>query len=177
MFLQLGKKRKNTTARSFSVKLARCKVTLADIEQNLHTVILLSNELGGPQVLYDSERQCFGLFADRDYRAGELVTTYGGKEWNLECSGDYVASVNERRHIDGLHDFELQQKARWINEFNSERSIVNVKLGLSIRTLMYLTPNCLASAVSGIQTSIRLEYLLFMRSLTAKILSPYKSGI
>lgn len=106
-------------------------VTLKSLN-NLDGVIELTNGMPGPRVSWDEERGCFGLKADKSYRKGELVTTYGGRKSCKELFGDYVAKASEI-YIDGKVDFLLSQKGRWINESDRERRIVNVDLGRNVR--------------------------------------------
>lgn len=119
--------------RSEYILLCKRQVSLEDVQYRLSTVINDCNRIGGPQVLFCSEKQCFGLFADRDYEKGERVTTYGGVITLHECCGDYAAQIGPV-HVNGLYGFELQEKGRWINEFNAQRTLVNVELGRTVRT-------------------------------------------
>lgn len=94
----------------------------------------MANRMPGPQVCWDCERGCYGLRSDREYKKGELVTTYWGRVSSKESHGDYVAKASEV-YIDGRVDFLLSQKGRWINESDRERSIINVNLGRNVRAI------------------------------------------
>lgn len=108
------------------------KWVIYDIEGLVNAV----NAFKGPKVKKDRIRG-YGLFADRDYQPGELVTKYGGRTiWNTsQLRGDYVAKASEH-HIDGFDTFRLSEKGRWINEFDSERTFVNCSLGRDIRAIV-----------------------------------------
>lgn len=65
---------------------------------------------------------------------GEKVTEYGGTISREEVAGPYVALMGDI-HVDGFCGFRLGiQRGRWINEYNRERSYVNVELGRIVRT-------------------------------------------
>jgi len=110
----------------------RYTVTSQDIVNKW--VIDEANSIGGPQIKRDEVRG-FGLFAEKDYQPNEKITEYGGVLHNREVQGDYVAFVGDGVHIDGRIGFRLDEKGRWINESDSDRSVVNVKLGRDIRAL------------------------------------------
>lgn len=113
-------------------------------------VITEANNMGGPLIREDGVRG-FGLFAERDYSAGEKVTTYvkkfektfslrcngryGGVLHRKEIQGDYVALLGDGIHIDGRTGFRFEEKGRWINESDRDRSGVNVKLGRDVKTV------------------------------------------
>lgn len=92
------------------VRVEKYVVTRDDVVEHLPTVVQLSNEIGGPQVRYDKKRGCYGLTADRDYGAGEVVTEYGGST-----------------------GFELKQKGRWIV---TQSKCANVRVARKVRTLV-----------------------------------------
>jgi hypothetical protein len=75
-----------------------------------------------------------GLFADRDYHPGEVITTYGGRlVYGQHVQGDYVAYCGNNTNSDGSDGFQLSEKGRWINESDRDRTIVNATLGRTIR--------------------------------------------
>lgn len=121
------------TKRQRQNELKRYVVTEEDVLTRLPQVIEMCNDVDGPKVFFDPVRG-WGLFADRDYRAGEKVTSYGGYVAMHEVRGDYVAHCNEV-HVNGYHGFEIFEKGRFINEKDAERSVVNVQLGRTIRTV------------------------------------------
>ena len=96
--------------------------------------------LRDPLILVDEKRGGFGLFATRDYAKGEFVTEYGGVVLSSSDSqrqnnnSDYVGYLGNGICIDGHHGFRLCQRGRWINEYDGQRSVVNVKLGRNVRT-------------------------------------------
>lgn len=93
------------------------------------------NVFKGPKVQKDRVRG-YGLFADRDYEAGEIITRFGGRViYGGNISGDYVAKCSEF-YIDGFDGFRLSERGRWINEFDRERSFVNCSLGREIRAIV-----------------------------------------
>lgn len=108
------------------------KWVIYDIEGLVNAV----NAFKGPKVKKDRIRG-YGLFADRDYQPGELVTKYGGRTvYNtVHLRGDYVAKASEF-YIDGFDGFRLSERGRWINEFDSERTFVNCSLGRDIRAIV-----------------------------------------
>ena len=110
----------------------RLPVQLVNVQNSLLSVIKCVNRMPGPKVCWDDERNCYGLKADRTYTCGEKVTTYGGHMCVQEGQGDYVAKTGEL-YIDGEYDFFPEQKGRWINESDRDRTIVNVKLGRDVR--------------------------------------------
>ena len=122
--------------RGLLIQERKRKVTLDDVCDNLPQVIERVNAIQGPQVKFDPKRCCYGLYADRDYDEGELVTLYGGVKYSGERSGDYVSKIGKHGnlHIDGHYGFTQSEKGRWINESNRCRNHVNVELGRSIRT-------------------------------------------
>lgn len=89
------------------------------------------NFMKGPYVVPDGHRG-YGLRADKDYKKGEVITRYGGLS-PVFWSGDYVARLDEHQSIDGLTHFKLSEKGRWLNEYNTKRSFVNVTLGRECR--------------------------------------------
>ena len=97
-------------------------------------MVRLTNALEGPQIKFDKDRRGFGLFAERDYKEGEKVTEYGGIISLGEQAGDYVAKMGDV-HVNGEYGFVLgKEQGRWINEFDRERSFVNVELGRTVKT-------------------------------------------
>lgn len=101
-------------------------------------VVERSNLLVGPKIMHDPDRG-YGLFADRDYRKGETVTLYSGVEREKEFRGDYAAyHPPSGKTIDGHHGFWSNHKGRWINEFDAQRTVVNVKLGFEVRALRFI---------------------------------------
>ena len=113
------------------------KVTRHDVEHNLDLVIRLCNETRGPLVAFDYYRHCFGLKAERDYKAREVVTDYGGEVSHVaDVEGDYVAQLAKTNvTIDGYCGFLVREKGRWINESDNQRTLVNVELGRRVRTI------------------------------------------
>jgi hypothetical protein len=121
-------------SRSLLVRIANYVVTESDIQDRLADVVELSNAIGGPQIVFDMFRNCYGLFADRDYKPRHaLVTKYGGKKHHSVFDGDYSAKLGNL-YIDGKHSFKIAEKGRWINEFDSSGTFANVELGREIRT-------------------------------------------
>jgi hypothetical protein len=115
--------------------------TKNDVEFNLSAIVAMSNELGGPLVGI-CPRRGYGLFANRAYAKGELITEYGGVIYSGEVGGDYAARINADSHIDGHHGFKLREKGRWINEFSGDpeerAEKANATLGLAIRASRYI---------------------------------------
>lgn len=97
---------------------------------------ILARMQNGPLVMWDQERRCWGLFADRDYDLGEKVTEYGGEKSLDEVAGPYVAFFEKTGlYVDGYSGFLLgEERGRWVNEYDAARSFVNVELGRVIRT-------------------------------------------
>jgi len=115
----------------------------SDVTENdlndIPSLVKRVNQIDGPKVEWDNERNCYGLKADRMYKKGKLVTTYGGIKYLKEVHGDYVVKANEI-HIDGRFGFKLSEKGRWINESDRDRKIVNVTLGRDIRATRIIQP-------------------------------------
>lgn len=116
--------------------MSRLRVTRQQILLEEGRLVRLIAAFGnGPVVQWDHERSCWGLFAERDYCAGEKVTEYGGERSLEEISGPYVARVGTDIHIDGYSGFLLgPERGRWINEHDAARSFVNVELARVIHT-------------------------------------------
>lgn len=71
-----------------------------------------------------------GLFAERDYFAGELVTQYGGRRSDTQIDGDYVLMIKQNRKKPFYLDTqepgsfkEPEQRGRYINESISRRNV------------------------------------------------------
>jgi len=122
--------RQDRSHRLFKKRLADHVVTEHDLDAPA-LLINLVNELDGPAVEWDEQRNCYGLKARQHYKRGALVTTYGGAQSVTEISGDYVAKGGV--YVDGRIGFKLSQKGRWINESDRERTTINVTLGLNVR--------------------------------------------
>jgi len=109
-------------------------VTVNDLE---YYALLVSrvNMIPGPIVKYDPKRG-YGLFAEKDYKPQEVVTTYGGKHYyDNKGNGPYFAFFERGNiHIDGYKQFKLSEKGRWINQFD-EQNKKNVQLAVQIRTI------------------------------------------
>lgn len=103
--------------------------------RSLFNVISDCNAVEGPIVSWDMERHCFGLRAEKKYKAGERITTYGGTRSSKPINGDYVAKAASDCFIDGRVGFKLKEKGRWINESDRTRSKVNAKLGRNVKAL------------------------------------------
>lgn len=94
------------------------RVSRKDIEENIDLIILLANELGGPQVtvvgpVTDPRAGTVGLVADRDYKKGEFVTTFGGYTLSHRYCG-----------------FLVKEKGCWIRNIGN----ANVELDRIVRT-------------------------------------------
>ena len=109
-------------------------ITQYDLHFNYDNVINVCNLAPGPHIAWDDVRKCYGLIADRNYCIGEKITSYGGHKTLNSVDGDYVAKASEV-FINGEFDFYTTEKGRWINEYDRERSIVNVSLGRTIRAI------------------------------------------
>jgi hypothetical protein len=94
-------------------------------------IIELANSLPGPKVLYVDDDMGYGLFAERDYNEGEIVTYYGGVK-GVKAKGDYVVDVNDIKTFDSEYIFKISEKGRWINSskynFNVEFKYRNKKV-------------------------------------------------
>ena len=103
-----------------------------DVQKRLEDIIELSNSLGGPKIKKDKIRG-WGLFADRNYQKGEIITKYGGAKVSKDAVGDYIAVSGKGSYlkcINGLYGFNIySERGRWINEYDGQRSKVNVILG------------------------------------------------
>lgn len=119
--------------RLYKKRLADYVATEVDLV-DLPTLIRHINQLDGPAVEWDEQRNCYGLKARQPYKSGELVTTYGGIKSVKEIRGDYVAKGGADIYIDGRVGFKLSERGRWINESDRDRTIVNVKLGRNVRS-------------------------------------------
>lgn len=108
-------------------------ITKEMVENHIYQVVEIVNYFGGPQVLFDTLRGCFGLFADRKYKKGEIITRYDGEKHNDDFDGDYALRYNANLTVDGHHGFWNNNKGRWINEFDRERSFINVSLSRVMR--------------------------------------------
>lgn len=102
-----------------------------------HALVWESNQVEGPIVCWDPDRNCYGLRAEKKYKAGDRITWYGG---TLHPSakvirGDYVAQAASDCVIDGRVGFKLKEKGRWINESDNQRRKVNAKLGRIVRAI------------------------------------------
>lgn len=124
---------KRRRAEAVQKDLGAIVVTEAMMEQSpiAHAIIAV-NRQPGPEVAWDSDRQCYGLRARQPYRKGDAITEYGGRRSLRELRGDYVVKSGEL-YIDGQYDFKVTQKGRWINESDRDRTIVNVRLGRTVR--------------------------------------------
>lgn len=91
----------------------------------------LNNE-GGPYIVRDFHRG-HGLIAHHPFKKGEVITNYGGQLTTKPISGDYVAYLGNGVYTDASEEFHWRNKGRWINEYDKERSQVNVILGRCVR--------------------------------------------
>lgn len=114
------------------VKLSNDVVTREDIEYRLKDTIERCNAFPGPRVEWDTQRGCYGLRSDKDYKEGQRVTSYSGVKTVKRVDGDYVAKSGEV-YINGHHGFKPSQKGRWINESDRTRQVVNVCLARVVR--------------------------------------------
>jgi hypothetical protein len=73
------------------------------------------NAAPGPQ-LKRVPGKGYGLFAEKAYRQGSQVTTYGGARVGSTVTGRYVVVFNKRVRIDGEHGFLASEKGRWVND-------------------------------------------------------------
>jgi hypothetical protein len=110
------------------------QIVCEDMLRPVELLVSAVNECEGPTVVYDEERKCYGLKAEKMYLKKQLVTTYGGTLHTKERQGDYVAYGGDV-YIDGLFGFKLKEKGRWINESDAERKNVNVQLGRNVRAI------------------------------------------
>jgi len=123
--------------RTLSMLEKNVKVPFEWATTNVEQLVEAVNLFSGPKVKRDPIRG-WGLFADRDYKRGELITLFGGNiiYSAAEVQGDYVARCSEF-YIDGFYGFRLgTEKGRWINEFNSEVTFINCSLGREIRAVV-----------------------------------------
>lgn len=137
LITELSQLTDNCPTRSLRIRIASYTVTREDIQFRLADVIRLTNAIGGPRVAFDPERGCFGLFADRNYEGSSRpVTFYGGIKQHNVTDGDYAAKLGKSGSffINGSFGFKIEEKGRWINESDSQRSCVNVELGRTVRT-------------------------------------------
>lgn len=116
------------------------RVTRHDVDHDLDLLVRVCNLARGPLVVFDCDRLCFGLRADRDYNGHEVVTEYGGQvSHDFQAQGDYVAQLgNTEVTIDGYCGFLVREKGRWINESDNLRTLVNVELGRRVRTIKHV---------------------------------------
>lgn len=126
-----------------STKFYLYEVSIYDVStpHRLERLVALSNAVSAsrrnPLVKWDNDRNGYGLFATRDYAAGEKVTEYYGARMPVRdgTRGDYMALLGKDVMINGLYGFKLgKEQGRWINESDSSRTIVNVELGRIVRT-------------------------------------------
>jgi hypothetical protein len=89
--------------------------TKEDVRDHLAAVVDRVNRTKGPKLRFIPGKG-YGLFADRDYKRGEEVTTYGGEQVDSETDGPYVIYLNEETSIDGAYGFHPKAKGRWIND-------------------------------------------------------------
>ena len=79
----------------------------------------LGNSVGGPQIKKTTIKglEGYGLFAERNYKKGEIITIYGGKLHYKMIQGDYVFRLCEKTplYVDGEYDFHPTEKGRWLN--------------------------------------------------------------
>jgi hypothetical protein len=111
-------------------------------KDNVAEVIRKANAAGGPQiVLEENEELGYGLQADKDYVAGEFVTTYGGvlvaEDEDEDADAKYYAVTIETDKkkkeyviLDVEFRFDYRDKGRWVNEHPSNvvREYDNVNL-------------------------------------------------
>jgi hypothetical protein len=78
----------------------------------------LANLAQGPFVLFISDKIGYGLFADRDYKEGEFITTYGGERVNdPDVGGEYVLWNQFKGYsINAEKRFLAKEKGRWMND-------------------------------------------------------------
>jgi endogenous inhibitor of DNA gyrase (YacG/DUF329 family) len=95
----------------------------------LPDVIAAANALGGPQIQFVSDEMGYGLFADKEYRKGSIVTTYDGARSRNRVDGSYVlAFPRQKVYIDAEKRFPLEAKGRWINDTDTETENVYMQL-------------------------------------------------
>lgn len=97
------------------------KISEADMRDLLDAVVETVNRTPGPR-LAKVEGKGYGLFAEKSYKAGEVVTVYGGKWVAPGVTGPYVIEFAPNRIINGAYGFYPDEKGRWINDPQTRRS-------------------------------------------------------
>lgn len=116
---------------------------------DLREIVFLANLTPGPVILPTRTRG-YGLFADREYEGGEIVTMYGGDKVTGETEGDYVL-YNQVTGVttDGRYGYKLGEKGRWINEYsrktrdrNKHKNVVfiSTKRGIGVKAIGRVIP-------------------------------------
>jgi hypothetical protein len=108
------------------------------------------SKVKGPRVRYLDEKMGHGLFADRRYAKGELLTTYGGLKLDCaDCRGDYVVKImplcdigrGRNWHIDGRVGYEEHERGRWINHSSTPNAEIRRRPG---------TAQCLSTLIMDV---------------------------
>jgi SET domain-containing protein len=84
----------------------------------------LGNSVGGPQIKMSNIKGVgYGLFADKNYKKKDLVTSYGGSLHYKKIHGDYAFRLSEDPliYVDGECDFHPSEKGRWLNHGSEDQ--------------------------------------------------------
>ena len=84
----------------------------------------LGNLEGGPQIRMSMIKGVgFGLFADKNYKKKDIITSYGGRLYYKKVQGDYAFKLSDDPiiYIDGECDFHPSEKGRWLNHGYEEQ--------------------------------------------------------
>lgn len=79
------------------------------------------SSLSGPKIC-PSPGKGHGLFSEKFYKKGDLITRYGGVHYNSRnppppsVPSEYLLYAGKGRYIDGSQGYQPYQKGRWCNE-------------------------------------------------------------
>jgi hypothetical protein len=98
-------------------KIGKCFVTEnTNTEEYQKKIIFLANARRGPKIM-KTETKGYGLFADKYYEKYNIEVIYHGNIVDEEKEGDYIVwNTDDNFGIDGLYNYRITAKGRWINE-------------------------------------------------------------
>lgn len=105
----------------------------------MKTLIRIANERGPIIKKSKISKGGFGLFADRDYRAGDKITNYGGNiiyhptKENEKSQYLLPLDYDSNAVIDGEYNFDIiKEKGRWINDSKGSKLKTNCEFVINI---------------------------------------------
>lgn len=124
----------------------------------------LGNTHIGPKIKKSTIKDIgFGLFADRNYKKNEKITTYGGKLEYRKIDGEYafMLCADPPLYIDGETDFHPSEKGRWINHGNKSNTNTSTIKSISKQNeKAKTTANTTINATKAINTTANTKFVL-----------------